>query len=100
MAVYAVTEVRLDDKGRVIQAKMGAVFRKGVEWVAAPDIVDVMQVVSAIRAGDDVFTMFLINGKFSPGPKLSVMIDSGSGEGVGIEGSETPGMRLHDLPTF
>lgn len=101
MSVYAVTEVKLDESnGRVIQAKMGAVIVRNKEWMSAPEVVDVIAVVNAIRAGDDVFTIFRIGGHPVPGPKLKVITYPEGVEGVVIDGPETPNMTLQDLPGF
>ena len=101
MSVYAVTEVRFDEgKKLVIQAEMGPVIRKGNEWIAAPKLVDVIKVVDAIQAGDDVFTMFKIRGKYTPGPKLKIIVLPSGAEGVAIDGPEVKGMTLQDLPKF
>ena len=55
MAVYAVTEVKFDaGNQRVLQVKMGSVIVKVKEWMSAPMIVDVAEVVKAIKLGDDV----------------------------------------------
>jgi len=101
MAVYAVTEVKFDaGNQRVLQVKMGPVIVKDKEWMSAPMIVDVAEVVKAIKLGDDVFTMFQRRGHPVPGPKLKVTTHSNGREGVMIDGPETPLMTLKDLPTF
>ncbi len=101
MSVFAVTEIKLDEtNGRVVQAKMGAVITKGAEWMAALKVVEVIDVVNAIMAGDDVFTIFQMGGHPVPGPKLKVIAYPEGVEGVVIDGPETPGMTLQDLPRF
>jgi len=101
LSVLAVTEVRLDaSRQRVIKAKMGPVIKKGNEWMAAPKLVNVSEVVNAIKSGDDVFTIFTVGGNLVPGPRLSVMTYPEGGEGIYIDGPETPLMTLRDLPAF
>ena len=101
MSVYAVTEVKFDENNsRVIQAKMGAVIVRNNEWMSAPKVVDVLEVVNAIMAGDDVFTIFHIGGHPVPGPKLKVTTYHGGVEGIVIDGPEIPNMTLQDLPGF
>lgn len=101
MSVYAVTEVKFDESnGRVVQAKMGAIFIRGDEWMSAPDVVDVIDVVNVIKAGDDVFTIFKIGGSPSPGPKLKMTVYPDGVEGVVVDGPDVPNMTLQDLPRF
>ncbi|CAG1002554.1 hypothetical protein GPROT1_04030 [Gammaproteobacteria bacterium] len=101
MPVLAVTEVRFDPTNtRVIQAKMGPVIRNGKEWVAAPKLVAVEAVIQAIRAGDDVFTIFRQAGSLVPGPKLKVVTAVDGEDTIDIDGTYVPGMTLKGLPTF
>ncbi len=101
MAVLAVTEIKIDKTlGRVVQAKMGPVIRKGNEWMAAPAPVEVAEVVRAIKAGEDVFAIFLVKGQPVPGPKLRVQNLADGQEGIEIDGPEIAGMTLMDLPRF
>jgi hypothetical protein len=101
MAVYAVTEVKMDAaSGRVVQVKMGPVLVKNNEWMTAPKAVDVIHVVNAIRTGDDVFTIFQFGGSPVPGPKLKVTVYPDGAQGVMIDGPVVANMTLQDMPRF
>lgn len=105
MAFYVIEAVRFDSTGERIEKVRWGKIKDGdlhpLTWAFDPEEDEVVSVVEALHAGDDVCTAFPVPGGTVLGPhvKMTVYPD-------GVEGIETldqdhhPGRTLYDLPTF
>jgi hypothetical protein len=103
MSAYAITAVRFNDHrpDRVEQVRWGEVHTEDKEWPSPslPVIVPVMDVVDAIRRGDQVFPVFPVQAHTVLGPRVRTIVYEVGNEGIEVENlQDNAGRTLFDLP--
>lgn len=83
MATFAIDGVRIDPvTDRVTHVRWALVNPKTNEWLSPPRGVEVAQGVTAIHAGDGVWSLFTLGGRRFLGPKIKVVAHTGSRDGI------------------
>jgi hypothetical protein len=98
MAILAIDGVRWTND-RVTNVRWGSFDASTNSWTTPTTIVDVAQVVDAIRSGKEVRTLFKLGGRTFLGPKVTALPYTGGH--VGIEARVQDGQlekSLEDLP--
>ncbi len=98
MAILAIDGVRWVND-RVTSVRWGSFEPSTNDWAVPTTIVDVQQVVEAIKHGKEVRTLFTLGGRTFLGPKVTVL-PYANGH-VGIEARAQDGQiekSLEDLP--
>ncbi|WP_277187625.1 hypothetical protein [Caballeronia sp. BR00000012568055] len=98
MATLAIDGVRWVND-RVTNVRWGNFDQSTNDWAAPTTIVDVHQVVDAIKSGKEVRTLFTLGGRTFLGPKVSALPYTNGH--VGIEARVQDGQiekSLEDLP--
>lgn len=99
MSLYAINGVRIDpETGRVTHVRWAQVDPKRNAWVRDPYVEEVISVVDAITGGDDVCTLFPVEDRTVPGPKVKVVVYAGGLEGIDVVDPKEDGRTLADLP--
>ncbi|MDB5761576.1 MAG: hypothetical protein JWQ21_571 [Herminiimonas sp.] len=105
MAFYVIEAVHFGATGeRVERVRWGKI--KGGEirppaWSFEPEEDDVISVVDALRAGDDVCMAFPVPGGTVMGPHLKTVVYADGARGIEtLDPDNHPGRTLQHLPTF
>jgi hypothetical protein len=96
MAVYGVSGVKLDARGRVERVQLGLIDLKNNTWVEAPKKCEMQEVISLIAAGYDVFSIFIVGRNMVQGPKFKVVEYDHGIPGIELE-KQAAGMSLRDM---
>jgi hypothetical protein len=99
MSIFAVNGVRLDERtGRVTHVRWAQVNPKQNQWVSEPAEAPVIDVVDAIVAGDQVWTIFPEGVNTVLGPQLKSVVYAGGLEGIDTVDPKQVNRTLRDLP--
>ncbi len=100
MSIFAVNGVRIDPlTRRVTRVRWGQVNPKNNSWAEEPREAQVIDVVDAIAGGDDVYTIFGVEGHTVVGPKLKTVVYRDASEGIELDVDATKMTRtLDELP--
>ena len=83
MATYAIDGVRINPvTGRITHVRWALVNPKTNEWLSQHDIVEVAEVVRAIRAGNLVWSLFTLGGMNFLGPKIKTVAHMDGNDGI------------------
>jgi hypothetical protein len=96
MAVYGVSGVKLDARGRVERVQMGLIDVKQNKWIEAPKKCEMQEVISLMAAGYDVYPIFIVGRNMVQGPKFQVVEYDHGITGIELE-KQIAGMRLRDM---
>jgi hypothetical protein len=97
MKTFAVSKVRLDNDGRITDVFWGEVDTARNDWREPESAVPVAQVVSAIRAGGQVFALFPSTHGHLPDRRFRVVDYANGWETVALEGPPTFEREVHDM---
>jgi hypothetical protein len=100
MTTYAITAVEIDERSDLVtRVKWGSVDTGNNVWIVEPEEVDIEQVVQAIGAGDDVYTIYA-EGETDTvlGPRVELTRDASGRESIMATGPAMEGRALADLP--
>jgi hypothetical protein len=104
MSLFVIEAVRFDAKGdRVEKVRWGRIKGREVGppgWATEPDVADVIEVVDALNAGDEVLTIFSADGQIVVGPQVHVVTYEPGFEGIETVAQDMPNRTLRDMPTF
>lgn len=104
MALFVIEAVRFNaERDRVEKVRWGKVRGGEVSspvWADEPATADAPAVIDALRAGDEVLTVFTTDGGKVFGPKVYVVSYDDGSEGIEMDHSEIPARTLSDLPAF
>jgi hypothetical protein len=90
-----------DDDSRLTHVRWGIVDTDRNEWISGPDEADVIEVVDALMSGDEVWTIYTVQGgQTVPGPRLRTVGDSEETEGIETHPGPDDHRTLRDLPRF
>jgi hypothetical protein len=100
MTTYAITAVEIDERSDLVtKVKWGSVDTSHNIWIDEPAEVEVDQVLQAIGAGDDVYTIFAEGEHTVLGPRLDSARDAAGRETIiPASGQARAGRMLSDLP--
>jgi hypothetical protein len=100
MTTYAITAVEIDERSDLVtRVKWGSVDTVNNLWIDTPTEAEVEEVLHAIGAGDDVYTIFVEGEHTVLGPRLEVARDPSGREGiVPVAGQVRAGRNMADLP--
>ena len=99
MAIYGLMAVRLNDAGRVTQARMQRADGATNSWLGQPGQFEPNEVANLIATGDEVFSIFIVPGGTVLGPKFRRVVYTGGAECIELE-ADVEGRRLQDLILF
>jgi hypothetical protein len=90
-----------DDDARVTHVRWGIVDTDRNEWIKGPDAAELIDVVDALMAGQEVWTIYTEqDGRTVPGPRLRTAGDSEGSEGIETHTGPDDHRSLRDLPRF
>ena len=100
MATYAITAVEIDERSDLVtMVKWGSVDTASNTWIVEPEEADVEQVLQALGAGDDVYTLFSEGQHTVLGPRLDIARDAAGRETIEPAfGQARQGRAMADLP--
>jgi hypothetical protein len=86
MATYAIDAVRINPMtDRVTHVRWALVNPKTNEWLSPHEIVEVADVVTAIHAGNAVWSFFTLGGLNLLGPKIKTVSHADGHDGIDTE---------------
>jgi hypothetical protein len=86
MATYAIDGVRISPvTDRVTHVRWALIEPKTHEWLSPQQVVEVADVVKAVRAGNVVWSLFTLGGSRFLGPKIKVVAHPGGHDGIDME---------------
>jgi hypothetical protein len=88
------------DGSRLTHVRWGVVDTERNEWIEGPAEADVVDVIDALAAGNEVWTIYTMHGRTVPGPRLRTVGDSDATEGIETHPAPDDHRTLRDLPTF
>jgi hypothetical protein len=104
MSIHMIEAVRFNAAGdRVEEVRWGRAKRKedgSLGWEAKISEQEVSLVVDALHFGDEVATVFSIDGQIVQGPKIQLVLHEHGIEGIDIVDHDKAGRTLADLPRF
>jgi len=89
-----------DDDSRVTHVRWGTVDTDRNEWIKGPEEAEVVDVVDALMAGHEVWTIYTEQGRTVSGPRLRTVGDSEEAEGIETHPGPNDHRTLRDLPRF
>jgi hypothetical protein len=99
MALYGLTGVHINQRGRVVRARMQRADGATNTWLGQPGEFEAHEIANLIATGDEVYGVFIVPGGTALGPKFhSVVFEHGT-EGIEIE-QDVEGRRIQDLILF
>lgn len=102
MSIYVIDGVRINAANdRVTHVRWGQVNPRNNQWTnpAGPGIDEVIRAVDAIQGGDEVWTVFPVQGQTVLGPQVAVVVYPGGLEGIETaDAANHPGRTMLDLP--
>jgi len=99
MALYGVTGVHIDGRGRIARVRMQRADGALDRWIGQLGEYEAHEVANLIATGDDVHTIFIVPGGTVAGPKLPRVGYPGGAEGVELE-EVVAGRSAQDLVPF
>jgi hypothetical protein len=95
MSVFAVSKVRLDVDGYVTDVLWGVMDKKSKHWVSPEALAPVVEVVEALRKGDQVLALFPSNDDRLPEREFEVVeFDDGTETiELNVSAAAAPGIR-------
>lgn len=97
MNVFAVSKVRLDDDGRVVDVYWGRVDTHRNDWADPETVAPVEDVVHAIHGGAQVFALFPSEHGHLPDRRFMVVDYDNGWETVALDGPATHEREIHDM---
>ena len=100
MTTYAITAVEIDERSDLVtRVKWGSVDTIRNLWIEEPSVAEVEEVLHALGAGDDVYTIFADGDDMVLGPRLEVSRDPSGRENIVpvVDGIQS-GRLMSDLP--
>ncbi|CAD6528364.1 hypothetical protein LMG28727_02433 [Paraburkholderia kirstenboschensis] len=83
MATFGIDAVRIDPStDRITHVRWAAVDPATRSWLSPTSIVEVPQVVAAIRRGDAVWSLFTLGGTRFLGPKIVAVAHTNGHDGI------------------
>ena len=99
--IRVVNGVRFSDDGsRLTHVRWGVLDTDRNVWISGPAEAEVIDVVDALASGDEVWTVYTVQGQTVPGPRLRTVGDSAGTEGIEMHADPNDPRTLRDLPTF
>lgn len=99
MTTFGIDGIRIDSAGRITHVRWAPIDPKTLDWVYPARIVEVGDVVEAIRAGDVCWSLFMLGGKRLLGPRLRIVAHLNGPDGID---TDVPGdgieKSIDDLP--
>ncbi|MFM0500561.1 hypothetical protein [Paraburkholderia caffeinilytica] len=100
MATFAIDAIRINPTNdRLTHVRWAPVDPATRDWLSAPSIVEVAEVVAAIRRGDVVWSLFTLGGTRFLGPKIVSVSHADGRDGID---TDVPGEHVEkcidDLP--
>jgi|ERR1700761_6190544 hypothetical protein len=100
MAAFAIDGARINPAtDRITHVRWALIDPKTHDWLSSPAVVEVGEVVRAIRAGDVCWSLFTLGGVRFLGPKLKIVAHTNGPDGID---TEPPGASIEksmdDLP--
>jgi len=97
---HAVSEVALDADGRITAVRWGPVNTQSNDWAAPQQHADVMAVVRALHAGQQVFALFATDHGHLHEREFTV-VEYGNGlQTIALLGASTHEREVHDMTRF
>ena len=97
MNVFAISKVRLDRDGRVVDVFWGRVDTHRNQWAAPETVVPVAEVVNALHAGAQVFALFPSEHGHVPDRRFAVVNYDNGWETIALDGPPTHEREVHDM---
>jgi hypothetical protein len=99
--IRVVNGVRYSNDGsRLTHVRWGIVDTDRNEWIVEPAEAEVVEVVDALMSGNEVWTIYTVQGRTVPGPRLRTVGDSEDTEGIETHPDPNDHRTLRDLPAF
>ena len=89
-----------EDDSRLTHVRWGIVDTDRNEWISGPAEAEVIDVFDALMAGNEVWTIYTVQGQTVPGPRLRTVGDSEEAEGIETHPGPNDQRTLRDLPRF
>jgi len=70
MALYGLTGVRMDTRGRISRARMQRADGATNQWLGEPGEYEAHEIANFIATGDEVYSIFVVTGGTVLGPKF------------------------------
>lgn len=99
MALYGLTGVHINQKGRVVRARMQRIDGATNAWIGQPGEFEAHDVANMIVTGDTVYGIFIIPGGTVHGPKFRRVVYEHGVEGIELE-QDVEERRIQDLVLF
>jgi hypothetical protein len=97
MNVFAISKVRLDQDGRVVDVFWGRVDTRRNQWAAPEAIAPVAEVVNALHAGAQVFALFPSEHGHVPDRRFNIVGYDNGWETIALDGPPTHEREVHDM---
>ncbi|MFP3564321.1 hypothetical protein [Paraburkholderia sp. SIMBA_030] len=86
MATFAIDGVRINPAtDRVTHVRWALVDPKTHDWLSPTEVVEVIEVVKAIHAGDVCWSLFTLGGVRFLGPKIKIVAHTNGPDGIDTE---------------
>ncbi|HEY2927645.1 phosphatidylserine/phosphatidylglycerophosphate/cardiolipin synthase [Piscinibacter sp.] len=89
-----------EDDSRLTHVRWGIVDTDRNEWISGPAEAEVIDVVDALMSGNEVWTIYTVQGRTVPGPRLRTVGDSEEAEAIETHTDPNDHRTLRDLPRF
>ena len=89
-----------EDDSRLTHVRWGIVDTDRNEWISGPAEAEVIDVVDALMSGNEVRTIYTVQGRTVPGPRLRTVGDSEEAEAIETHPGPNDHRTLRDLPRF
>jgi hypothetical protein len=99
MALYGLTAVHIDPRGRIARARMQRADGATNHWVGQPREFEAHEVANMIAAGDEIFAVFIVPGGTVLGPRFRLAVYEHGVEGIELE-QDVEGRGVQDLILF
>jgi len=97
MSTFAVSQVELDNGGRVTALRWGRVDTRKNAWASPEVVVPVLDAVRALRAGDQVFALFPSTHGHLPDRQFMVADYDGRRQTIVLDGPMAFEREIHDM---
>lgn len=85
MATFGIDGIRIDPAGRITHVRWAPIDPKTHDWLSPTKIVEVGEVVKAIRAGEVCRSLFTLGGNRFLGPNIRVVAHINSPDGIDMD---------------
>ncbi|RFU48161.1 hypothetical protein [Paraburkholderia sp. DHOC27] len=83
MATFAIDGVRIDPAtGRTTHVRWARIDARTHDWLSPPQVVEIGDVVQALRAGEVCWTVFTLSGARFLGPKIRIVAHTNGPDGI------------------